>query len=547
MRPEIEFSWRRAALSGIEASRQLPVDLSEDLDSDSRLLRSAAPVLEELGEEIAGTGLCVLLADRHGRVVRRVFDDATVERRMDHVGIASGGRFSEDAIGTSALGTPLEVRRGVVVNGAEHYLECLRRLSCYGRPIIHPSTGRAEGVLDMTVEDSKVNPLFVPFVDKAVRDIERRLLAGSKVSQQRLVAAFQDIAPHHRAAVAAVGVDMLLHNKAALNLLTPTDYAVLGEIAAEMRAGETRVLAVELASGEAARIEAELISGSEGGAVFVVRPVARSAPIVRRGGGLNAAPDLAALVKKLTQASGAVAVCGEPGSGRTTVARDIIGSARAEWLDATSIAVESRKHWLQRLAAATRDGVEAVVVEHLELVPEALLPALSRIIDDDAAVRLILTSCPLEDLPPAAAGLVGRCPGRLDVPPLRRRRLEFPAITRRILSGLEGSPELTPDALAALSAAEWPGNLSELRCVLWTAAKSAQRNRLELQDLPAKYLGTGRVAHLGGRERAERDAIIDALAAAGGNKVHAARELGISRSTLYARMKALRVPAGTVR
>lgn len=540
MRPEIELSWRRSALCGIEPGRILPVDVTEDLDSDSRLVRSALPVLEELSEQISGTGLCVLLADRDGWVLRRILDNLAVERQIENLGIASGARFSEDAVGTTSVGTPLEVRRGVVVNGAEHYLECLRRLSCYGRPIIHPATGRAEGVLDMTVEDSEVNPLFIPFVDKAVRDIERRLLEGSKISQQRLVVAFQDIAPQHHAAVAAVGVDMLLHNNAALNLLDPTDYAVLREIAAEMRPGEERVLAVDLANGEVARVEAESISGSEGGAVFVLRSVNRSTPAVRRGIHANAAPQLSVEVADLARVSGAVAVCGEPGSGRTTVARDIVGSARAEWLDASRIGVDGRRRWLGRLTAASNGGVEMLVVEHLESLPESLVPVLSRIVGADAP-RAILTSCPLEDLSPAVAGLVARCPGRLDIPPLHRRRLEFPAIVRRILSGFESSWELTPDALAALSAADWPGNLSELVCVLRTATKSAQRNRIELRNLPARYHCTGRVAHLGGRERAERQAIIDALAAAGGNKVHAARELGISRSTLYTRMKALRI------
>ena len=47
------------------------------------------------------------------------------------------------------------------------------------------------------------------------------------------------------------------------------------------------------------------------------------------------------------------------------------------------------------------------------------------------------------------------------------------------------------------------------------------------------------MAKLGGLERAEREAIIDALRDSGGNKVHAAAALGISRTTLYSRIKAL--------
>lgn len=541
-RPEIELSWRRAALCGVDPGLALPVDANEDLDRDSKLLRSALPVLEELGEQISGTNLCVLLADSDGRVVRRVFDGHAIERRIDNLGIAAGARFSEDAIGTSALGTALEVRHGVLINGAEHYLECLRRLSCYGRPIIHPATGRTEGVLDLTVEARRANPLFIPIVDKAVRDLERRLLAGSKVSQQRLVAAFQDIAPRYHAAVAAVGYDMLLHNNAALNLLDPADFALLREIAAEMRPGESRVHTVELACGEAARLQAEAICGSEGGAVFVVRPVARSGPVIRRGPRVGAAAGCDAEVAKLARTGDAVAVWGEPGSGRTTAARDIVGSARAEWLDAARADADRARHRLAQLAGTGTSDTEILVVENVETLPASLVPVLCRIVSADALPRVILTSCPLEHLPPAVAGLVGRCPERLDIPPLRQRRLEIPAIARRILSELGDSKELAPDALAALSAASWPGNLSELMCVMRSAAKSAKGNRIELRDLPVHYQCAVRVARLGGRERAEREAIAAALAAAGGNKVHAARELGISRSTLYARMKALRIP-----
>jgi transcriptional regulator of acetoin/glycerol metabolism len=112
-----------------------------------------------------------------------------------------------------------------------------------------------------------------------------------------------------------------------------------------------------------------------------------------------------------------------------------------------------------------------------------------------------------------------------------------------MLAKLDGEWELTPNALAALAAADWPGNMSELAAVLRAASQTAAGGRIDLQDLPARFQNTGRVVHLGGRERAERQAIIDALANASGNKVHAARELGISRSTLYSRMKALGISA----
>ncbi|AEV73571.1 transcriptional activator of acetoin/glycerol metabolism [Mycolicibacterium rhodesiae NBB3] len=541
-RPDIVMSWRRSTLSGLEPTMSPQIDLTLDLDDDSRLLRSATPVLEELGQEIAGAGLCLVLADRDGRIVRSVIDDSLFARRVEDLGIVTGARFAEDAVGTTSLGTPLEVRRGVVVNGPEHFLEQLRRLSCYGSPIVHPATGRVEGILDMTVEHERADPLFIPFVDRAVRQIEHRLLDGSKVSQQRLVAAFQNALSPPHAALAAIGMDMLLHDNVAANLLSSTDYVLLREIAAELRPGERRMINIELACGEPAQVAAESIPASEGGAIFVVVPLLPNAAPIPRGRHVSAAQSrLSIEISEVARIGEPVAVCGEPGSGRSTVAHEIAGTAAA-CLDVSDITQMGEAHWMRRLTEAASTA-SAIVVEHIDSLPESMIPALTRLVETNSRPRLILTSRPLEDLPLTVAALVGRCPGRIDIPPLRRRRLELGAIARRMLSKLEGAWELTPNALAALSAAEWSGNLSELACVLRTASQTATGGRIDMRDLPTRYQHTGRIAHLAGRERAERQAIIDALANAAGNKVHAARELGISRSTLYARMKALSIPA----
>lgn len=101
---------------------------------------------------------------------------------------------------------------------------------------------------------------------------------------------------------------------------------------------------------------------------------------------------------------------------------------------------------------------------------------------------------------------------------------------------------LTPRALRALCAQPWEGNLAELSGLLDDLATRPLTGRIDLRDLPEHYRSSTRAAHLGGRERAERTAIIIALRAAGGNKLRAAHRLGISRTTLYRRMRALDIP-----
>lgn len=549
VRPEIALSWKRSELSGVAPGLAFTASPDDDLDLTGRLLRAARPVLDEVGLQISGTELCVLLADPDCRIVARVFDNPVVERHMEALGVVVGSRFGEDTAGTNALGTPLEVRRGVVVNGAEHYLEQFKGLSCYGHPIIHPMTRRVEGILDMTCLGPQVNSLFAPFLQRAAADIERRLLEGARASEQRLVDAFHRVSPQRQVAVAAIGEDLLLSNRTAQEMLDGADHAVLRGLAADLQPDQSRTVHLELASGEAVTVRADRIAGADGGALFLVQPEVRPTPIPR--GSTRPEPAGARIRRtllRLRSGVDAVAVLGEPGTGRTCAARDLAGPRPAHRIDAAWAAVRGVDTWVAELGAHLRgDGV--LVVEQVQLLPEVALPLLAPALAGGGP-RIVLTGPPEAELPRQVAALVARCPERVVLPALRQRRGEFPDLAQGMLDELAHGARLTAPALEALAAAQWPGNLAELRVVL---AKAVERStgteaaaagsrvgvRITVADLPSRCRTSDRVARLGGRERAERQAIVEALAACGGNKVHAAAQLGISRSTLYTRLRAL--------
>ena len=158
------------------------------------------------------------------------------------------------------------------------------------------------------------------------------------------------------------------------------------------------------------------------------------------------------------------------------------------------------------------------------------------------------------------------------VPPLRERRGDIAALLEALgedvalRSGLP-PPELSPPALALLEAQTWRGNIRELRNVLEQAAMRSDTSRIDLEQLQAVLQESG-IAPVAsgpavGAVRAElsdspvslpppphkphalasqvavleRNAIALALDAHRGNKVAAARDLGISRATLYNRIK----------
>lgn len=539
LRPEIELSWKRSQLSGIDPARVPEPTLFDPSDSSERLLRAARPVLDELGVQLAGTGCGVLLVDRDCRVVARVFDSDALRGAMEGVGLLTGVVLSEENYGTNALGTPLEVRQGVVVHGHEHFLESFRQFSCYGQPIVHPVTRRIEGILDITATEKTANPLFAPFVARAVGDIEARLLEGARESDRRVVDAFQRAARQRGLAVAAMGQDIMLTNKAAVEMLAPSDHAALRALAADVPAGESRRLHFALSAGGSTALQIDRVAGADSGALFLLDAGRTRAPVRRTAVPQDATSRLRRRLHELRSGTGSLALVGEPGSGRTWAARQFADGA-VDVLDAAQIVGQGEREWSAGLLEVVGQAPSHVLIEHVHLAPDSVLALIASLVANPAGPRIVMTSDPVDTVPPAARDLLARCGNQVSVPALRHRIRELDGLVAALADQLgRADLRLGPSALAALSEHAWPGNLVELRAVLAGLSDRPDGGVVRVEDLPEDYRAPGRIARLGGRERAERDAIVEALSESGGNKVHAAARLGISRTTLYSRIRAL--------
>jgi len=138
----------------------------------------------------------------------------------------------------------------------------------------------------------------------------------------------------------------------------------------------------------------------------------------------------------------------------------------------------------------------------------------------------------------------------IQVPPLRARLDDLPALSEAILEELRSQHELDREALALLAQHAWPGNIRELRNVLERAALLSDDLVLDASEIRAA-IGTfspveqSSVETVEGesfseaRERFDRQVIGAALKHCEGNVVEAAKRLGLGRSTLYKKMVAL--------
>lgn len=307
--------------------------------------------------------------------------------------------------------------------------------------------------------------------------------------------------------------------------------------------------------------------------------------------------EVTALIAQAATQRAGVIVRGEEGTGRQVAARAIHESQTssrqgafvpidcaaydAGQLDAELFGAAARSprgdeavHELERVSRHSRiyEAREGTLyLQHVAEAPARVQARLARVLRDREVVLVetgeatSLDVRPMAGVDPAFDRAVEEArvredlyhrlsPIRIDMPPLRNRREDIPALANSLLRGIcarAGVPSKTMSrsALALLAALPWRGNASELRTLLDNVvARPVGGPGVGLEDVLAHVrldggsvvfatAGTLRQA----RARFERDYIAAALERHRGRISDAAKSLGIQRTNLYKKMRALRV------
>lgn len=131
----------------------------------------------------------------------------------------------------------------------------------------------------------------------------------------------------------------------------------------------------------------------------------------------------------------------------------------------------------------------------------------------------------------------------IEVPPLRDRKEDLPLLVRYFLERFAKEmnkkevPSLAPEAMGALLAYDWPGNIRELENMLERAVILSSRPIIYLEDLPFTSIIPPGAKLDEVLELIEKKMITQALTLAGNVQAHAAELLGITRQSLFSKMK----------
>ncbi|WP_329462450.1 helix-turn-helix domain-containing protein [Streptomyces sp. NBC_01431] len=189
-RTEIEESWRRMLSRGLDPDQHHHAALLSLGEVERRRhqspLREVLPVLRDALVAVADAAQHIMVvSDAEGRLLWRE-GHASVLKRADALGFEVGADWSEAAVGTNGVGTPLVTGRPMQVFSAEHFVAAHHAWTCAGAPIVDPRDGQLLGVVDISGPLSTMHPATLSFVTSVTRLAEAELRGRHTAALDRL-------------------------------------------------------------------------------------------------------------------------------------------------------------------------------------------------------------------------------------------------------------------------------------------------------------------------------------------------------------------------
>lgn len=570
--------------------------LARALESQRELVAHARPVMEFIVEQTRDSDSMVILADASGLLLHTQGDAGFVDR-ASRVALRPGATWHERYRGTNAIGTALAEQMPVVIHGGAHFLARNGFLTCAAAPVHDPS-GRLLGVLDISGDHRGYHRHTLGLVASGARMIEHQLFAARHSHQRQLrfhrqreglgtvteaqVALSEDgwIIGANAAALQALGLQRSQIGRVPLGDVWPgVDGPCAPGVPRLLHGPDGQAWWVVMTAGRslAPRQKPRLSVPAPGPGLAA--PADALAALDHGDPAWRAALDKA---RRVVDKPVPLLLLGESGVGKEVFARALHASGprrngpfvavNCAALPESLIEAELFGYTRGAFTGARREGspgrlLEAqggtLLLDEIGDMPLAFQARLLRVLQERQVVPLgggkpipvdfalvCATHRKLRD--EMAAGrfredLYYRINGlTLQLPALRQRQ-DLPALVGHLLAELAPGqpPDVAPAVMQALLRYPWPGNVRQLLNVLRTAC-ALQGPQDSLIDWP--HLPDDLVAELQAEPRSE-DAAEDpnlrrstdrtiqrVVDDCGGNLSLAARELGISRNTLYRRL-----------
>ncbi|MCZ4618659.1 sigma-54-dependent Fis family transcriptional regulator [Rhodococcus qingshengii] len=575
----VAASWLRSQAAGVSPEGG-DIRYIGDVDIASRLVHYAQPVLEKLIEYTEDVPLSVAVSDNKGRVLSRLDTNSSIGALVDTISLAPGFSYAESEVGTNGVGTVLESGRSVHIVGAAHFHERFQKYSCSGAPIRDPLSGHIEGVLDLTCLVAHSTPLLHSFVRSAASTIETALLNDRELNQRILFNAFSKMEAKTRSPLLVAGKNVLISTSKAQKLFDADEQRIIVQHALYLAERATKATEeIELSPQRIVKIRTTRISSGKsvvGVGVSIVdltimdsavhgTTVAKvpqfniaSGSLVGAGRNSDSEPcnevssvwkSVTSLTRDVVERKENVVVIGESGVGKEKLIRETVFDV---YPDVTVIELEPGfdANDVKTDVDSIRNESLYLILRHPERWTTDEMISVKKVLSDissrgnlvgAAAIVTETENSESEESPfhRSLRGIFGRS---IQVPPLRHRTNDLPYLVRQTVNEISGNSvsEMSSETLEKLSTYPWPGNIPELRHALSECLSKKPSGRIEVEDLPGS-IRLSSIHASGILEHVEREAIVKSLEENDGNRMRAAKSLGIARSSLYRKMKIYKI------
>ena len=569
--------------------------LREHQDQMEEFVQIARHGLETLYQKVAGMGYAVLLTDARGVTVDFI-GDLQFDYSLRRAGLYLGSDWNEVNAGTCGVGTCISTGHALTVHQGDHFDATHIPLTCTAAPV-YGAQGQLKAVLDISALISPLPKASQHFALELVREYAHHVENASFLRQfrhdwvLRLSSApqFLEMNPEYLLAVDAAG-RVIGHNRRAQLLLEAGGHLpVVGQPFERLFNASFNDLG-RFAQVRPSDRRAVTLAGSARLLFMLASPPAARWIPTGRAGEHKVPPPLAALsggdpvlerqierAARLINSPVSMLLTGETGTGKEYFAKALHESSERRSrpfvavncaaIPETLIESELFGHLPGSFSGASAKGKRGLIqqadggtlfLDEIGDMPLTLQPRLLRVLAEHevlpigatqpAAVNIRVIAATHRDLETLVRqgrfrdDLYYRLNGaRVTLAPLRERADLDWMIDRMLRQGLTGEPPaLAPQVRAWLRAYRWPGNLRELRNVLEYARAVCSDGCIRLGDLP-DALGAVPLAPAAHPHHptpgAEAMLLMQYLRAASWNVTAVARQLGVSRMTLYRRMK----------
>ncbi|MBG9586094.1 sigma-54-dependent Fis family transcriptional regulator [Cytobacillus firmus] len=569
-------------------------ELHNKKTQNSLLIEMTDPYLKKMDPMIKSSGMMALLVDPNGYVLSLLGNEKTLKdaRRINFM---EGVRWTEAAVGTNAIGTALETKEAVMIQGPEHYSVASHQWSCSATPILDDNGGLL-GVIDVSCPVDQSHPFMIGMVTSIAYAIEKELIKRSHSKEITLVQQAAQLAETHHSQlfivcnqhkqiisaskpirekiphVIGMNLQEMLHNRYQINAempLYPNEHNGMNGICFFLSEVNTPYQNVFSSSTRPA--DPFVFKGECGISEVFQRTIQK--------------------VKLVAPTDATVFISGETGTGKEMFARAIHENSPRKngpfiSLNCGAIPKDLMESELFGYAEGAFTGAKrrgykgkfeqaqrgTIFLDEIGEIPHTMQVALLRVLQEKKVTPIGGTKeVPLDIRIITAThrditDLVKRREFRedlyyrlnvypIDVPPLRNRKEDIPYLIKYICRRNNWSLNRMSiqDLMTSLRDYDWPGNIRELTNLLERlhimlpeqhSGHLPLEQPLELLNLhhPSRteYSIEERSAEetrLNAREKILRDLMLDALKRTNGNVTAAAKFLGIPRSTFYKRLK----------